>query len=56
MMPAAAAAIVDRDRLAEIARRFFGEKPRQGIDRAAGRVGHHDGDRAGGESLRPDRP
>ena len=48
----AAAAIVDCDRLAEIGRRLIGVKPRHGIDRSAGRVGHDDGDGLGWKALR----
>ena len=55
-MPDAAAAIVDRDRLAEIGRRLFGVKPRHGIDRSAGRVGHDDGDGPVGKALRMAAP
>ena len=45
----AAAAIVDRHRLAERIADRMRDQPRRDVDRAAGRVGHHDGDGAAGK-------
>ena len=46
----AARPVLHHDRLAEIG--LLGDQPRQQVDRPAGRVGHHDGDRAGRKRLR----
>jgi hypothetical protein len=48
----AAGAIVDDHLLADHAGKLLGHHPRQHIDAAAGRIGHHHGDGAGGIILR----
>ena len=48
----AAAAIVDRHRLAERRADRLRDQPRRDVDRPAGRVGHHDGDGAARKALR----
>jgi hypothetical protein len=47
-----ARAVLDHDRLVEIARALLRDQTRQRIDGAAGRIGHDDGDRSTGKPLR----